>query len=75
MQKRAVFETSRREVSLDVSVGVHILLVVERSSLDSRSRGCAKIPILTVTVQFCRYIILEKNRLFVVNMVRNVISR
>ena len=41
MPKRAVFERSRRELSLDVSVGVHILLVVEQSSLESQSRGCA----------------------------------
>ena len=48
MPKRAVFERSRRELSLDVSVGVHILLVVEQSSLESQSRGCAKTPILEV---------------------------
>ena len=48
MPKRAVFERSRRELSLDVSVGVHILLAVERSSLESQSRGCAKTPVLTV---------------------------
>ena len=48
MPKRAVFERSRRELSSDASVGVHILLVVEQSSLESRSRGCAKTPILTV---------------------------
>ena len=48
MSKRAVSERSRRELSLDVSVGVHILLVVEQSSLESQSRGCAKTPILTV---------------------------
>ena len=42
MAKRAVFERSRRELSLDVSVGVHTLLVVEQSSLESQSRGCAK---------------------------------
>ena len=48
MLKRTVFERSRREISLDVSVGVHILLVVEQSSLESQSRGCAKTPILTV---------------------------
>ena len=48
MPKRVVFERSRRELSLDVTVGVHILLVVEQSSLESRSRGCAKTPILTV---------------------------
>ena len=44
MPKRAVFERSRRELSLDVSVDVHILLVVEQSSLESQSRGCAKTP-------------------------------
>ena len=32
----------------DVSVGVHIFLVVEQSSLESQSRGCAKPPILVV---------------------------
>ena len=42
MPKRAVFQRSRRELSLDVSVGVHILLVVEQSSLESQSRGCAQ---------------------------------
>ena len=47
MPKRAVFERSRRELSLDVSVGVYILLVLEQSSLESQSinsinRGCAK---------------------------------
>ena len=39
MPKRAVFERSRREFSLDVSVGIHILFV-EQSSLESQSRGC-----------------------------------
>ena len=34
MPKRAVFEISRRELSLDVSVGIHIVLVAEQSSLD-----------------------------------------
>ena len=48
MPKRAVFERSRRELSFDVSIGVHILLVVEQSSLESQSRGCAKTSILTV---------------------------
>ena len=48
MPKRAAFERSRRELSLDVSVGVHILLVVEQSSLESQSRGCAETPTLTV---------------------------
>ena len=48
MPKRAVFERSRREVSLDVSVGVNILFVVEQSSTERQSRGCAKIPILMV---------------------------
>ena len=47
MPKRAVFERSRRELTLDVSVGVHIILVVEQSSPESQSRGCAKTPILT----------------------------
>ena len=50
MPKRAVFERSRRELSLDASVGVHILLVVERSSLESQSRGCAKTSIFKVCV-------------------------
>ena len=49
MLKRAVFERSRRELSLDVSVGVHILLVVEQSRLESQSRGCAKTPYLRYT--------------------------
>ena len=48
MPKRAAFEIFRQELSLDVSVGVHILLVVEQSSLESQSRGCAKTPIFTV---------------------------
>ena len=39
MPKKAVFKRSRRELSLDVSVGVHILLVVEQSSLENQSRG------------------------------------
>ena len=38
MPKRAVFERSRRELSLDVSFGLHNLLVVEQSSLQSQSR-------------------------------------
>ena len=37
MPERAVFERSRRKLSLDVSVDVHILLVVEQSSLESQS--------------------------------------
>ena len=48
MSKRAVFERSRRELSLDASVGAHILLVVEQLSLKRQSRGCAKTQILTV---------------------------
>ena len=40
MPKRAVFERSRRDLSLDVSVGVHTRLVVEQSSLESQSRVC-----------------------------------
>ena len=40
MPKRAVFERSRQELSsLDVSVGVHIILVVEQSSLEKVSLG------------------------------------
>ena len=34
MPKRAVFEISGRALSLDVSVGIHIVLVAEQSSLD-----------------------------------------
>ena len=49
MSKREVFERSRPELSLDVSVGVHVLLVVEQSSLESQSRGCAK----TVNADTC----------------------
>ena len=48
MPKRTVFERSRPELSLDVPVGVRILLVVEQSSLESQSRGCVETPILTV---------------------------
>ena len=48
MPKRVVFERSRQELSLDVSVDVHILLVVEQSSLESQSRGCAKTLILAL---------------------------
>ena len=48
MPKRAVFESSRRELSLHVLVGVHILLVAEQSSLESQSRGCVKTPTLKV---------------------------
>ena len=48
MPNRAIFERSRRELSLNVSVGVHIFLVVEQSSLESQSRECAKTPILTL---------------------------
>ena len=50
MPKRAVFERSRREFFIAVSVGVHILLVEEQSSLKSQSRRCAKTWILTVCV-------------------------
>ena len=41
-------ESFPRELSLDVLVGVHILLVVEQSSLENQSRGCAKTSILTI---------------------------
>ena len=47
MSKRAVFERSCQELSLDVLVGVHILLDVEQSNMESQSRGCAKTPVLT----------------------------
>ena len=47
MPTREVFERSSQELSLDVSVDVYILLVVEKSSLESKSKGCAKTPILT----------------------------
>ena len=50
MPKRAVFERSRREPSLDVSVGIHILVDVKQSSLESQSRGCAKTPILITVI-------------------------
>ena len=52
MSKKAVFERTRRELSLDVLVGVHIFLGVEQSSQESQesqSRRYAKTPILTVT--------------------------
>ena len=61
MPKRAVFERSRRELSLDASVGVHILLVVEQSSPESQSRVCAKTPILkvlTLILSFSKSILL-----------------
>ena len=53
MSKRVVFERSCGELPLGVSVGVHILLVVEQSSLESQSRRCAKTPILMVYVHYC----------------------
>ena len=62
MPKRAVFERAWRELSLDVSVGVYILLVVEQSSLESQSRGCAKTLIFTLipptvrTEETCRVV-------------------
>ena len=55
MPKRAAFERSRRELSLGVPVGVHVLLVVEQSSLESQFRGCAKTPILTVYHKYHKY--------------------
>ena len=55
MPKRAIFERSRREFSLDVPVGVHILLVVEQSSLESQSRGCAKTPMFGVSIMMCNF--------------------
>ena len=71
MPKRAIFERSRQELSLDVSVGVHILLVVEQSSLESRSRGCAKAPILVVTSG--RSLILLGNDSFILTRSRRVL--
>ena len=59
MPTRAVFERSRRELSLDVSVGVHVLLVVEQSSLESQSRGCAKTPILEVFTEEVLFLVQE----------------
>ena len=56
MPKRAYFEGSRQENSLDVSVGVHIILVVEQSSLESQSRGCAKTPILVYSWHLQRFL-------------------
>ena len=50
MPKKGVFG-SRRELSLDVSVGVHILLVLEQSSLESQPRGWTKTPVLTVVMR------------------------
>ena len=44
MPKRAIFERSRRELSLDVSVGAHILLVVEQSSLENQSNDRGGVP-------------------------------
>ena len=65
MPKRAAFERSCQELSLDVAVGVHIFLIVEQSSLESQSRGCAKTPILKVgpseSLSTLRYLIPEKN--------------
>ena len=64
MSKMAVFERSRRELFLDVSVDAHILLVVEQSSLKSQSRGCAKTPIFTVlTVLRCKLYLLQYSTL------------
>ena len=48
MPRRSVFERSCGELSLDIPVGVDILVVVEQSSLESQSKGCAKTPILAV---------------------------
>ena len=39
-------ESSRRDLSKTVLFGIGTLLVVEQSSLESQSRGCAKTPIL-----------------------------
>ena len=59
MPKRADFGIiCRQELSLDISVGVHILLVVEQSSLESQSMGYAKTPILLTEVVNYRSIFL-----------------
>ena len=68
MPKRAVFERSRRELSFDVSVGVHTLLVVEQSGLESQSKGCVKTSILTVNVYCtCRVLIKPVCMLWALN--------
>ena len=41
-------ESSRRDLSKTALFGVGPLLVVEQSSLERQSRGCAKTPILRV---------------------------
>ena len=41
-------ESSRRDVSKTALFGICTLYVVEQSSLESKSRGCAKTPILRV---------------------------
>ena len=79
MPKRAVFERSRRELPLHVSVGVHILLVVEQSSLESQSRGYAKTPILTVyqvysSILFiCRYLFISPRGSPSITLTRRVV--
>ena len=54
MPKRADFGICRQELSLDISVGVHILVVVEQSSFESQPRGYAKTLILLTEVVNCR---------------------
>ena len=41
-------ESSRRDLSKTAFFGIGTLLVVEQSSLESQSRGCATTPILEV---------------------------
>ena len=54
-------ENSQRDLSKTVLFGIGTLLVLEKSSLESQSRGCAKTPILTV---FC-FKILQINNKFI----------
>ena len=61
MPKRAVLERSRREFCLEVSVGVHIFLVVEQSSLKSQSRGCAKTPTIAGKLSVKEFLELKKS--------------
>ena len=46
--KRSALETSRRELSEDVSFSIGTLLVDEQSSLENRTRGCDNV-IHTIT--------------------------
>ena len=74
MPKRAVFERSCRELSLDVSVGVHTLLVVEQSSLESQSRGCAKTPMLTI-FRRADCVSLDRKPCFSLNLTASIVRK